>query len=1104
MKTKNTIYLLLGLCLLNIFSLKASEFKPKNTPIGFIENKGQIMDQNYQPNNEVKYLLNLDGLNVQLKQNSFSYDSYIYNETSEASFHRVDIELVGANTYPQIETSNPSTEYFNYYNTAAPNGALYVRHYSEVVYKGIYNGIDLVFKAHAGTDKQVEYDFIVHPGADASQIKMKYHGALSTQLKDGKIELELAHGTLSERIPFSYLIQDQMPVAVNYSLQSEGLFAFAVAKYNSSETLVIDPTPTRDWGTYYGGSSRDYVSKIGNDVFGDIYVAGASSTSSLPANNIIATSGSHQSIFNGLLDAFIAKFSAAGVRQWATYMGGSGNDFVTGLKVTSSGNLHICGSTTSTEAIASINAFQATRPFATSSFISKFTTNGLRSWGTYIGQSTGPVDLNDLAIDGLGNTYAVGSISSNTSTSTVLTTTGTHQKNLRSLNYNNGIVIKLNASGNALLLGTCYGGTDLGSGTCHSNGTSIALDASNKIYISGNSECSQNIASTNSNQSTLIEGLDGFLVKFNTDLTRDWATYFGTSQNDFNSLLTIDNSGNIIVASNTQAGGGSTADIYLAKFTSLGAKSWGKNYGGNGADQVFGLDVNTSGDIFIGGFTSSTDNAFASTGAYQTTNAGGYDGFIGQYSSSTGNYVWKSYFGGTGTDQVRGLTVYGDKLYVAGSTTSPNNISTTGAHQTSYGGSSQEDGYIQKFDLVCDLPNNPTSITGEASVCAGSSKTYSTATISGATAYEWTLPNGWTGTSTSNSITVTVGTASGTISVKGSNACGLSTLGASKSITVSQTLSQPSAIEGSASVCANKSEVYSIQAVSGASSYVWSLPSGWVGSSTSNTITATTSSISGTISVVASNVCGNNPSSSLSIQSSDIPSLSSISGDASVCNNTMHTYSTSSVPNATYTWTLPKSWSGKSSNSSIEVTALDFSGSITVSATNTCGTSKTISKSLAVVSLETTVSQNGDLLSVAPTTSVTYQWLQCEKSNFTTIKNATQSTYMPDFSASYAVKVTKSACVDTSNCFSFEKVITALESGLTTAYISVSNPVHEKVWIQNINPETQVIIQSVDGKEVFNGIYPVSGIYSENWSEGIYIVTLIDDKTKSKFKIVKM
>jgi len=138
--------------------------------------------------------------------------------------------------------------------------------------------------------------------------------------------------------------------------------------------------------------------------------------------------------------------------------------------------------------------------------------------------------------------------------------------------------------------------------------------------------------------------------------------------------------------------------------------------------------------------------------------------------------------------------------------------------------------------------------------------TYSVVSVSGATSYTWTLPSGWTGATTGNSITVTAGAnaASGNITVTANNSCGSSSA-SSLPVTVNSVPAQPSAIVGRNIVNAGTTGLtYSVTNVSGVT-YNWTLPSGWTGTTTGNSITVTagTSAVSGNIIVTPSNTCGN-------------------------------------------------------------------------------------------------------------------------------------------------------------------------------------------------------------------------------------------------------
>ena len=188
---------------------------------GFAENKGQLYDQTGRPNPQVKYLLNMPGLNVQLRTSGFSYDAWVeqhpsssVNEKLQRKVHRVDIELEGSNPNAVLAAEEPIAGSTT--NVVNRQGVFSnIQEYGKVTYKEIYPGIDLEFVARKGTDKPVEYNFIIHPGADASRIKMKYSNGSDVTLKNGIIEMQLAFGMLKEKIPLSYTQQDGQSLAVH-------------------------------------------------------------------------------------------------------------------------------------------------------------------------------------------------------------------------------------------------------------------------------------------------------------------------------------------------------------------------------------------------------------------------------------------------------------------------------------------------------------------------------------------------------------------------------------------------------------------------------------------------------------------------------------------------------------------------------------------------------------------------------------------------------------------------------------------------------------------------------------------------------------------------
>jgi hypothetical protein len=260
---------------------------------------------------------------------------------------------------------------------------------------------------------------------------------------------------------------------------------------------------------------------------------------------------------------------------------------------------------------------------------------------------------------------------------------------------------------------------------------------------------------------------------------------------------------------------------------------------------------------------------------------------------------------------------------------------------------------------LTNVTATPTVLNGPSTgVCAGTTQTYSTTAVAGATSYVWAVPTGAVINSgqgsTSISVTFPTPFISGAITVKSATTCYTS---AAKSLTVRSALAQPGVIAGTSNnLCAGGSFTYTIAAVTGATGYFWNVPAGWI--ITANTGTSITVSIpstgftSATISVAAQNACGYGTARSLTL--SALPtSPTAITGSTSVCPSaTDLVYSTTAVAGVSYTWTVPTGatiTSGQGTGS-VVVNWGTVAGSVSVRASNACGnntTARTLAVSLA-------------------------------------------------------------------------------------------------------------------------------------------------------------
>ena len=328
---------------------------------------------------------------------------------------------------------------------------------------------------------------------------------------------------------------------------------------------------------------------------------------------------------------------------------------------------------------------------------------------------------------------------------------------------------------------------------------------------------------------------------------------------------------------------------------------------------------------------------------------GALDTFGIQLVSGATSYTWTLPGGWTRTDSVT------NAFYTAMSATAGSSGTVSVTANNTCGSSSPQTLTV----TVGSVPATPGAISGNASPCSGILDTFIVAAVSGAISYTWTLPNGWTGTSTRDTIIATVGSSGGTVSVKANNTCG-SSAAATLTTTVNTAPATPGTIRGTTTFCNGNLDTFSIAAVSGATSYTWTLPNGWTGTSTIDTIHVTAGSAGGNISVTANNGCGSSTPASVAVTPNSTPAVpGSIFGTATECAGALDTFGIQLVSGATsYTWTLPGGWTRTDSVTNAFYTAISAtagsSGTVLVTANNSCGSSAAQSLPVSVLSAPVT------------------------------------------------------------------------------------------------------------------------------------------------------
>src|SRR6201993_3639973 len=403
----------------------------------------------------------------------------------------IRMQLEGANPMPAMATNEPLPGKSNYFvGNDRDKWVMDVPSYGRVKYSGIYPGVDVEFY---GNQRHLEYDFTVAPGADPKSIVLKIEGAQKLAIDSrGDLILHIPEGETKFQKPVIYQMvgTERHEIAGNYSLAAGNRVRFAVAKYDRSLPLVIDPLLT--YSTFLGGSDDDSGLGIAVDANGDAFIAGSTtSTDFPPSTNVAPVAGC----------GFVTELNPAGTQQlYSNYLcGTNGMDSAFALALDSNGKVYVAGTTSSTDFPTTTNALiqspLTTNPNGTA-FVTKIdpTLTGTASlvYSSYIGGTNGDL-AHAVAADANGNAYIGGQTFSNpgaAGSGGFAVTTGGLQQTPQNT-FGTGFLTRIDTtkSGGASLAYSTYLGGD-GANQANFLGFGdgvfgVAVDTSNNAYLSG-------------------------------------------------------------------------------------------------------------------------------------------------------------------------------------------------------------------------------------------------------------------------------------------------------------------------------------------------------------------------------------------------------------------------------------------------------------------------------------------------------------------------------------------------------------------------------------------------------------------------------------------
>ncbi len=511
----------------------------------------------------------------------------------------VRLDFVGADPLVRPKGGNKTEGVVSYFRGKPEDWKAGVATYSSVVYSGLWPGIDL---AYSGTVNELKYEFVVAPGADPGRIRLAYRGASAVKIDDsGRLAVSTPYGGFEDGVPVAYqeIEGKRVPVLVSYALDepdaaaSMHAYHFRVGEYDHDRPLILDPVVFVYCG-FIGGYSSDEAFDIAVDPSGSVYLTGY--TWSNPDTFPVTVGPDLSRAVN--YDAFVAKLNASGTAlMYCGYIGGDGYDEGWGVAADASGNAYVAGFTTSPQATFPVLIGpDITHNGYDDVFVTKINPAGTGLvYSGYIGGNDQEW-ARDIALDSSGCAYVSG---------TTISTQATFPETVGpDLSHNGGLsdafVAKVSAAGSGLV----YCGYIGGSGQDKAYG--IAVSGTGEACVAG---------TTRSSEATFPESIG-------PDLTHN---------------------------------GGD--DAFVAKVSASGSALVYCGYiGGSGTDYGHDIAVDSAGNAYVVGETSSSDGTFpVAVGPDLTYNS--HDGFITKVNASGSALVYSGYIGGSDWTGCTGVAV---------------------------------------------------------------------------------------------------------------------------------------------------------------------------------------------------------------------------------------------------------------------------------------------------------------------------------------------------------------------------------------------------------------------------------------------------------------
>ncbi|HYP27020.1 MAG TPA: SBBP repeat-containing protein [Blastocatellia bacterium] len=531
------------------------------------------------------------------------------------------MRLVGASPHARpegLELMEGTSNYFvggdeKKWRTAIPN-------YGRVLYRQVYAGIDV---SYYGNQRELEYDFIVAPGASSKAIRLEFKGARRMRVDEaGDLLLGTAAGEMRQRRPVAYQEVDgaRRSVEARYVIRGRNKVSLKVGAYDASRPLVIDPVFS--YSTFLGGVAEETARGIRLDSDGNAYVTGRTRSAGFPK-----TVGSFDPTYNEGADIFVTKLNADGSGLiYSTFIGGARDEEGFGIALDPSNNAYVTGFTRSNDFPTTPGAFQPQPSLNvdTEAFAIKLNSAGSALvYSTYLG-GDGTDQGNGIAVDAEGFAYVTGA----TASLNFDTTPGAFQNTIEgNVAFGDAFITRLNQGGTGLMYSTYLGGTNF------DTALGIDVDAAGLAYVAGTTRSVDFDTTPGAFQTTFITDggfnfSDAFVTKVNSNGTGlIYSTYVGDIGEETARGIHVNSAGEAYVVGNSDSQRFPTTPgaLRVANKGVVGSANGGAGWSSLNAEMP-DLSIQTTfiNTVVIDPSTPSTIYAATSeTGVFKSTNGGG-------------------------------------------------------------------------------------------------------------------------------------------------------------------------------------------------------------------------------------------------------------------------------------------------------------------------------------------------------------------------------------------------------------------------------------------------------------------------------------------------